>query len=465
MNRRRPAVLALALLVAWPAAADVADTEPEWKVGIASFDVTTVQLENAYLGHSIPLLLRERLRAVPTHHLDAEGRLALGRAVLARKARELAASLRTLRTERDGLLFSPSAGRAEKVAQYDEKIAGVLEELASLRQRSPEQVEVPESKPVRLVEGNEGRLLEAAVHSAVEAAREGALDLLVWGSLEQLQEYVYLEAQAFDAARGRVVLRFREAASVEGVREVVAHLGDELARLVWGREWASLSVRSEPAGALVWVDDRFVGRSPVELEFVLPGPISLRVESPGWEPAQSEFDLPAFASLERVLTLQERERPRLSLSSTPPEAAVYVGAEWVGSTPLELPRPEGDNRLLLRKEGYLDTSVYLGESGPSELALDLLPRDRDPPKQQAALRDRFYRAFGLFALSVPVPYLCWAYAGDYAVSYAATSDPELWSTAQAFYRGYLGGLAVSSGLFANMLIRLVRYVRAADRKA
>ena len=109
MNGRRRAVLALALLAAWPVAADLADTEPEWKVGIASFDASKVQVENAYLTHSIPLLLRERLRAVPTHHLDAEGRLALGRAVLAQKARELAASLRTLRAERDGLLFSSSS--------------------------------------------------------------------------------------------------------------------------------------------------------------------------------------------------------------------------------------------------------------------------------------------------------------------------------------------------------------------
>jgi hypothetical protein len=30
---------------------------------------------------------------------------------------------------------------------------------------------------------------------------------------------------------------------------------------------------------------------------------------------------------------------------------------------------------------------------------------------------------------------------------------------------YLGGMAVSGGLFTNLLVRLIRYIRAADRKA
>jgi len=476
MSLRRPVALLLVSLALWPCAAQqadsatpptvaVKDTEAEWRIGIASFDASKVDPEHAYLTHSVPLLLRERLRGVPAHHLDEEGRLAVGRAVLAAEARELVASLRKLREERDALLFGSASGRAEKAARYDQRIADALRELTRLKQTPPQEVLVSESKPVRLVEGGEGQLLEQAVRSPVEAARSNQLDLLVWGGVEQLQEYLYVEARAFDAARGRVVLHFREAAGVDSVQEVVTRLGDELARLVWGREWASLSVQAQPAGALVWVNEQFVGRAPVRLEFLVPGTTRLRVQSPGYAPSASEFELEAYAAVERTVALEAADRPLLALGSVPEGAAVYVGADWLGTTPLQLPRPEGSNRLLLRKEGYRDTSLYLEESGAGTLSVDLLPEEQDPRAEQLSRRDKFYLAFGMFALSLPVPYFCWGFAGDYAVSYADTGDPALWNTAQSFYWAYVGGLVISGGLLANMVVRLVRYVRAADRRA
>ena len=46
----------------------------------------------------------------------------------------------------------------------------------------------------------------------------------------------------------------------------------------------TISISSNPPGALVWVNDREVGRTPVEFEFLYYGEYDLRLEKGGYEP-------------------------------------------------------------------------------------------------------------------------------------------------------------------------------------
>ena len=45
-----------------------------------------------------------------------------------------------------------------------------------------------------------------------------------------------------------------------------------------------ISISSNPQGALVWVNDREVGRTPVEFEFLYYGEYDLRLEKESYEP-------------------------------------------------------------------------------------------------------------------------------------------------------------------------------------
>ena len=46
----------------------------------------------------------------------------------------------------------------------------------------------------------------------------------------------------------------------------------------------TISITSDPGGALVWVNDREVGRTPLEIEFLYYGKYDVRVERGGQEP-------------------------------------------------------------------------------------------------------------------------------------------------------------------------------------
>jgi len=46
----------------------------------------------------------------------------------------------------------------------------------------------------------------------------------------------------------------------------------------------TISIMSQPSGALVWVNDREVGRTPITIEFLYYGEYDVRLEKDGQEP-------------------------------------------------------------------------------------------------------------------------------------------------------------------------------------
>ena len=46
----------------------------------------------------------------------------------------------------------------------------------------------------------------------------------------------------------------------------------------------TISIVSNPPGALVWLNDREVGRTPIEVEFLYYGTYDVRIVKDGYEP-------------------------------------------------------------------------------------------------------------------------------------------------------------------------------------
>ncbi len=177
------------------------------------------------------------------------------------------------------------------------------------------------------------------------------------------------------------------------------------------------------------------------------------------------IDLHPYTEAVQQIVLPLEPGDSFELDSEPAGAEVYAGSNWLGTTPLSVGKPDDLNRFLLRKEGYLDFPLY-ADSGVAETVTARLTLDETDPLQiQNQRRDELYRAFGFFALSIPIPLFFWGYANDYAVGYSLAKEERFRSAGLVFYYSYYGTLAVSTSLFINMMVRLVRYLRAADRKA
>ncbi len=470
-------VLALLLLAAVPITVCPQDNIPVddreyWTVGVAAFEGKALSQENLYLSQSFPLLIRERLEMIPTHFFsDAEAK-GYRRRIIRREQQRLAELISADRRARDELFFTPGKGE-DRVVFYEDRIAAKLLALNDLRELNPEAIVLPESKPLRFASGANGRLIfDQPVRSPLQLTRQENLDSLLWGRFEEIQGYIYFEVIFFDAALGENVFSYSDAVLPTELYEIFDELTDELASILWGRDWASLRVDTEPPRASVWLDDSFQGRTPLEIPYLIPGSRELRVQAPGYQSVVRLISLDPYTEAVQQIVLPLEPGDSFELDSEPAGAAVYEGSQWLGATPLSVDKPDDLNRFLLRKEGYLDFPLYAGSGVAETVTVALTLDEIDPLQIQNQRRDELYRAFGFFAISIPIPLFFWGFANDYAVGYSlAINDLNFDETdrfkaaGRVFYYGYWGTLAVSTSLFVNMMVRLVRYLRAADRKA
>ena len=473
---RRALVPALLLVILLPrsSAAASADDEPFWTVGMAAFAGRGLGPENLYLLHSFPLALRERLASVRLHFFGAEERAGYQQAVIRRAARGRGVQLENLRRERDALFFrgQDAAELQRQQASYDLRIRQAVEELARLRELDPAGVAFPERKEVRFAAGSGGELLLAEPGRAtLRAAQAAAVNLLIYGSFEEIQDYLYLEVRAVDTALEREIYFYSDAAGREGLSSALEAAVEGLTRALWGRDWASIAVEASPREARIYLDGTLLGNGQARLDFVSPGERSLSVELEGYETVSRLVTVQPYSLTELALELAKLPESLLTIGSEPAGAALYRGSTWLGVTPLEVPRPDAPDRFLLRLEGFRDTPQYLGPSSPQAVSVALSPAALDPLERQKKERKRFYTAFGLFALSLPLPLFSWGYVTDYLVGYQnAVEDgnlveaQRLLDAGSGFYNAYLGTLGLSVGLAVNMLIQLARYLRAADRR-
>jgi hypothetical protein len=486
MRALLPALLLVLLAPRSPEAAPAAvsapaDDEQYWTVGVASFSGLNLQEDNRYLRHSFPLALRERLTDVRLHFFTPGERDGYRRAVIRRAARRQEAELQKLRRERDALFFQDRDPREleREQASYDQRLGQAVQELARLTSLDPALVEVPERKEVRFAEGSRGEVLLPEAGRAPRAAAASAkVNLLIYGSLEEIQGYLYLEVHAVDAALEREVYSYADAAGREDLGPDMEAVADGLTKVLWGRDWASLAVTASPAEARIYLDDSLLGTGQARLDFVSPGERALRVELEGYETQRQTVRVEPYSLTELEISLEKLPESLIGVSSDPAGAALYRGSAWLGVTPLEIPRPDTLSRFLLRLEGFRDEPLYLGPSSPVTMSLRLVPIAVDPLARQKRDRNRFYAAFGLFALSLPLPIVSWALVGDYAVAaqsaadrYYLYGDPadldkaqRLQGVEKGFYYSYFGTLGLSVGLAVNMVVQLVRYVRSADRR-
>ncbi len=447
-----------------------ADDQPDWLVGVAAFSGQGLSPDSLYLLSSIPLLLRQNMETIRTHYFTEEEKAGYRQAVIRRAERKQGEQLETLRRERDALFFKETdpAVLAARRGEYDEKIRKAAEALNGLRSMSPAAVVFPDSKPVRFASGEkEQALLDAPLHSPLDEALKVPVNLLVWGHLEEIQGFLYFEVHAMDSALQAETYFYSDAVSRDELPAVVGQVSQELERQAWGRDWASLSVQTVPAGASIYLDGTLVGTGQARLDFVLPGEREVRIELDGYQTRVRQISLQPYSLFELTVELEKEERAPRLLSSEPAGAVVYSGSTRLGETPLSMFEPDSPTRFLLRKEGYRDQALYLGGGARQRLEVPLIPDSIDPVKLQNRARNRFYTAFGIFVLSVPLPFFCWAILGDYVAGYPLASPSEqarILSISNGLYWSTWGTLGLSIGLAVNMVIQLVRYVRTADRR-
>lgn len=457
------------------------DTRESWTIGFAALAGEGLSAENSYLAGAIPLLVRDRISRLPWHALSDDERALAGRALISRELSVLAASVAKLRAERDEALFTarPSAGvspaqaAAAGRAAAEKSIAGMEARADFLRSLDPAAIEVARRKPLAVTDGpGPGKLFDPPAVSPQEFCQANGLDMLVTGTVREVQGFLRLDIRAWHAERAGPVFSWIEAGTRDELYLSLPSAADGLVGPVLGMSWAMIVLKTQPPVAEVAVDGEVVSRGGPRELYLSPGRHEVRVSASGHREEVRQVDLAAGAAQDLSVALAPLGRDTVTVVSEPPGADLYLDSLWLGRTPVTFGLPPVRGRALLSLQGYLDLPFSLGPESTLPEVFSLEPAAGSRGEQQKAARDRFYRAFGWFLVSLPAPLFSYRYSFDYAVKAGDLVTAGDLAGAQAavaagnaLYWTSVGGAVLSVSLFGWVVSTIVRYIAVSDRAA
>jgi hypothetical protein len=209
--------------------------------------------------------------------------------------------------------------------------------------------------------------------------------------------------------------------------------------------------------AVILINDVFAGRGEASAE-VYPGPLKIQVFAPGYLQAERSFE-----NFPSVNEFSARLNPLLydALGVEAPdgeEASVYLGALYVGQTPLvgetavRVPYGEYSYVLVEGQDARQGSAVV---NGGGAVTFDL--RDTEIPEEKSVdyLRKKFYQAYGRFWIALPLALLANGYTTAIQKSFTD------WRAIAAMWISY-AVWAIPVGFGVDAIVRFVFYIGSAD---
>jgi len=159
---------------------------------------------------------------------------------------------------------------------------------------------------------------------------------------------------------------------------------------------AQLEVRSEPAGATVFIDGEKVGVTPLSTQ-VLPGERTIRMEFAAYHPLEQKEQIPVRGKTQVAGALTKLPG---KIHVVSPGAKIFIDGEEAGADEVEVASTAGTHQISLRRDGYepYETTLDVKPDGTSKLEHELDPTFLKKVGQvMSAEQSAIYEENGYFA--------------------------------------------------------------------
>lgn len=280
------------------------------------------------------------------------------------------------------------------------------------------------------------------------------------------------------------LIRQSTAADEQELVAAITRLMNPVRAKLTGDKYASLHIESVPPRASVYIDDQFLGKTPLKYSYLIPGKYNLTIKKDNFETV-SEVILPATnETVRRNIDLSSAKAVgTINVTSDPPGAKIYLDADYKGVTPNKLEKiAPGTYRLHLLHPGKGEAfkTITLSEENKSievnERLHDFLA-NKKPGLLGVSYKTWYWVSLGISAASLgsAIGYYVWRdeaqedIFGRISAKTASqyTSDDiafiaerkSAYNTRQDFATGFM----VSAGLFAAISIWFyIEHLFAAD---
>jgi len=126
----------------------------------------------------------------------------------------------------------------------------------------------------------------------------------------------------------------------------------------------SLEVTSNPSGAEIYLNDEFIGYTPVTIEDLYPGIHYVRLDMSGYKSWEDIFEIKEGQTTYISHNLEASAGEAYSINTEPDGAEIYFDGEFMGYSDKVLSGlPSGQHEIKLVLDGYMDymKTVYIQE--------------------------------------------------------------------------------------------------------
>ncbi|RPJ07344.1 MAG: PEGA domain-containing protein, partial [Spirochaetaceae bacterium] len=311
------------------------DSRKLFSIGITEFSGVNLSPENMYLKSSLPAQVKEKIIGIESHVYNDEEKEAYRKWILAAELQKVFTELEALskKKDEDFFLSKKQFERDRITADYEKKRAELLARVNFYRTFEAGKIALPDEKNAE-IQTDSGKLLASPSWSALEYSVKKDLDILVTGSIEEIQGYLYLELVVYHRILEKNIFYFRDAGTREDITGYLLTTVPKITTLLLGREWAGILIDVDPPFSYIKIDGKLVGMGTAERTFYIPGEVEIEIEAPGYLSFSKTVTLAPQASERLEITLERSYSDVFLVESIPPGAQVYLDSLWMGTAPL-----------------------------------------------------------------------------------------------------------------------------------
>lgn len=430
----------------------------QYLVGLLAFDNLTKVTNLDYLAISLPLMLKEELKTMTDFFVTREDIL------LEKEEPDWNRPWQHVKPWPADEALPSETLAGQIVFRTNEKQATLsLKELSGLRKSLQFSSE--------LVVRNDQTL--------DEIAKKQSWQMILFGEYGREQSgRIRVKVSLYNAVRGIVIGKYSETFAEERVLLDLKAFATRIRESLLTFPSATLRVETEPTGALVYLNKRFLGYSPLEIRPVAATNHLLQIRKDGFGMRSFEVSLESNRSyLFKEKLLPAADYGVAQIDSDPAGAKVLLDLVAVGTTPLVLTNLRaGLYRITIEKDGYRDRhqqiEISRGQTNALQLSLDKIVKG-EPTIDERIERMRDWMNITFWSSAGALVGYAWTYfnyqdclaeyyryrrINDLAGMASASSDSRSWQRASNIMLNATIGCLAASGYF------LVRYLILEDRE-
>jgi len=193
---------------------------------------------------------------------------------------------------------------------------------------------------------------------AVEAGQILGVEEMITGSIGKIGQLYTIDIILIDVGTSQIIKSITRdyRGEVEGLVGLMRSISDELGGITRAipnstPQTGGISIKSQPKGAEIFIDNRRAGKSPLKLEELSLGEHKIKLQANGYASYEDKFQIEKGKT--KSYSAKLKKIFRIKIVSTPVDALVYVNNKNIGKTPFNSTGVQGTKLTIqLKKDNY-----------------------------------------------------------------------------------------------------------------